>query len=360
MRPSHADRPRSGFTLIELLVVIAIIGVLIGLLLPAVQKVREAAARINCSNNLKQLGLATHNYENANFTIPGVWYTFRAHNGDPNASNWMNQAWRTVFIDLLPYVEQENLYKAGSSQDPTVGANGFGWLYISNFVAPQVVKTYLCPSDATNPAHTDPNFGYGSSPFGTQYATTSYRANLMVFDPNNNRSLRNSMLHGTSNTVMFAHGLEKCDGTNIGWGLVGAYIDWGANPGDTGTQHPIAGFGWPTYAANNTTRGVGGNANYAGVPPPTIAGASVGSAPSGNQIGVYVFGYPDYTLGSLPFQINPLPGNCNPELLASPHPGTMLVGLGDGSVRTVSSSITTATWIAVCNPISQNVPGGDW
>jgi prepilin-type N-terminal cleavage/methylation domain-containing protein len=346
----------SAFTLIELLVVIAIIAILIALLVPAVQKVREAASRATCTNNLKQIALATHAYENANKKLPGVWYTYRAHNSDPSKSNTDNQAWRTVYTELLPFLEQTSLHRAG--------VNVYGWLYLSNYVAVAVVPIYLCPSDATNPSHLDPNFGYTGSDLGTApkgsnspYATCNYRANLMVFDPNINKSLAKSMPDGSSNTIIHAHCLQKCDGSNVDWNV--QYIEWGANPGETGTQHPLPGFGWPTYAANNPVRGGGGN-NYAGVPPPTIAGATTGSAPNGNQIGVYVFGYPDYAQGNLPFQINPAIGNCRPDVLASPHDGIMLVALGDGSARSVSSGISTVTWRNACNPSDGNPLGSDW
>src|SRR5215210_4645960 len=119
-------KPRSGFTLIELLVVIAIIGVLIALLLPAVQAAREAARRIQCTNNLKQLGLGLHNYHSANETFPpgGSRNPYDPPNktdGSPSWSSWSAHAL------LLPYLEQKPLYDAANFWFAPAHENTYGY-----------------------------------------------------------------------------------------------------------------------------------------------------------------------------------------------------------------------------------------
>src|SRR5947209_3856335 len=140
-------RRRQGFTLIELLVVIAIIAVLIGLLLPAVQKVREAANRMSCSNNLKQLGLAAHNYASSTgYLPPGA--------GDriyDTATGAAPSSPASIFAILLPYLEQDNKYALFG--DLSHDVNGWGPYEAARI---QDVKTYLCPSD---PATGGINYG---------------------------------------------------------------------------------------------------------------------------------------------------------------------------------------------------------
>ncbi|MCA9130554.1 MAG: DUF1559 domain-containing protein [Planctomycetales bacterium] len=142
-------RAKLGFTLVELLVVIAIIGILVGLLLPAVQAAREAARRMQCSNNLKQLGLALHNYESAYKKIPPGWISAQglmhtASDSGTGTDGWANWAWPSF---ILPFIEQTNLYNAMQvgDLDSRLALDNTQILAI---IQSPAFSTYRCPSDS--------------------------------------------------------------------------------------------------------------------------------------------------------------------------------------------------------------------
>jgi prepilin-type N-terminal cleavage/methylation domain-containing protein len=178
-------RVRSAFTLIELLDVIAIIAILIGLLLPAVQKVREAAARAKCQNNVKQIALACHSYADA---IGGKLP--RVVDRPPGTPPTPPTGWgvQSGFFQLLPYIEQDNVFKQWVQTNPNASYTG-----TATSPSAQVIATYQCPSDPTNSGTqtftvtttitgSSPPAPYASS-FSGMYATASYAFNGVLFTP---------------------------------------------------------------------------------------------------------------------------------------------------------------------------------
>jgi prepilin-type N-terminal cleavage/methylation domain-containing protein len=177
-------RRRLGFTLIELLVVIAIIAILIGLLLPAVQKVREAASRAKCQNNLKQLGLALHNFSDANQKCP---------RGDMGVAG--TSRFGSFFYFLLPYVEQTAIFEAGTPPQNS---------HTDPAIRPHVIKAYICPSDVsnTNNGQLDANWGLCSYPYNHQAFGSSLPATGAMPFPTQ-ATIPATFSDGLSNTVVF-------------------------------------------------------------------------------------------------------------------------------------------------------------
>ena len=319
---------RAGFTLIELLVVMAIIAILIGLLLPAVQKIREAANRMKCSNNMKQIGLAVHNYELTNGLVPPAWTpdvggpTYNSGKGlVPNNPQAPPPIAGTIHFLLLPYLEQENLYQM-SRQGNTLNSN-------QSAIAGQVIQGFICPSDASNNRNIQ---RYG-------YASTNYAANLMIFDPRTDASATQAMPNGLSNTVVFAERWKLCQPVTGGQTEPG----WGVHPA-------FVGHGWdtPVYGWRDMTFTYGIYTADQQQYDPSI----------------------DFNTG-YGFQARPLPQQCDWHVTQSAHTGVMNVLLGDGSVRGVRPSVSTGyfsgppsitggTWVVANNPKDRQPLGGDW
>lgn len=227
MRSSH--RRQRGFTLIELLVVIAIIAILIGLLLPAVQKVREAAARTQCINNLKQMGLALHNYHDANGVLPKgqARYTSAA----PYEGAWSWQAF------ILPFMEQDNVYREAKTFASGGGTNWYAWY---NPMCATKVKMYNCPSDSRGGQI------YPGEPSIRDQALTGYLGNSGTTSTSNDGVLFQEskvtlvgITDGTSNTIMVG---ERPPNSNLefGWAFAAYGYDGRGNADCVLTSNDLA------------------------------------------------------------------------------------------------------------------------
>lgn len=302
--------PRSAFTLIELLVVVAIIAVLIGLLLPAVQKVREAASRMKCQNNIKQTVLAVHNYESAYGKLP------------PGNTDTPSVA--STLAVILPYIEEANKY------------NLFVWT-LSIDTGPenagarrQDVKTFLCPSDPTDAAKTDSN----PAPAGT-VGRNNYYMNLgLSADWRNNSPLTGGPFYYNSATKV----LDVVDGTSNTVFI--AEVKRGVGPAHNKYDATVIPDASWTAAANLTplpacdTNDPNNSVSYHD---------SVGQKyyRGRHPYIYYTHAFPPNR--ELPDCINS--GNNSAHIGArSYHTGGINVGLGDGSTRFVSNSISLDNW----------------
>ncbi len=316
---ANSFRFRRGFTLIELLVVIAIIAILIALLVPAVQKVRESAARTQCINNMKQVALAALNVEGTYkvfppATAPDGWTALtlaaQPYNGSPY----------TLFTFLLPYIDQEPLWNS-----LTTGASPPGAYCGGQYMVP--IHAYLCPSDPSTTGGMSLTVNGGADGF----AVGNYVSNYLVFGNPEGTSdaicvqgatkLPAGVPDGQSNTIFFGEAYGSCSlAANASAGNSAASL-WADS---TSQWRPIM---------------------CQGNPPGFAAG-----------VRTVVPGYVPCNM----FQVQPVMlGTCDPSRAQSGHAGGMNCALGDGSVRFVAASISLSQWQAACDPRDGNVPTWD-
>jgi len=327
------SRPaRAAFTLIELLVVIAIIAILIGLLLPAVQKVREAAARTKCQNNIKQISLALHSYADAlGGKLPRV--VDRAPGTPPTG-----YAVQSGFFLLLPYIEQGPLYNQWQASAPQASYSGNG-SNAAQLPAANFVPTYQCPSDPSNQGNTLSTVtvnitGTVPSPYVSgyvgQYATGSYAFNGVLFTPLKQPKFPATLTDGTSNTIVFGERYANC-------GTGSAMIP---NLWALGGYSPAA----PAFALLSPASTETSTNQYSPVNPAFVNAAGFVNVQQGTTTSGVVNNPTPI------FQTSVSLAACNATIPQSAHSGVMVVGLGDGSVRSLSSNIDKFAFYAALTP----------
>lgn len=302
---------RQGLTLIEVLVVMGIIGGLTGLLVPAVQSSREAANRLVCQNHLKQIGLALHASGDANNGVmpPAIGYY------PPGTA----QAFGTVWLHLLPYLEEADLYQAAGA--------GSQILPPYNNVSATPVKLFQCPSD--------PSLGSGvlKTPLNTLWGASTYAANAQVFcvtypysspwggwywDAAGQPALSGNFFRdGSSTTIVVAEKYAQC--SNLAFREGGtAWAYWLTTDSNTRPYHAGFSITWTSYDIGSASRFL--------VRPSPWTGAQ---------------------------------SDCDPTLASTAH-SCMPVLLADGSVRPLASDMSGATWWAACTPNANDVLGSEW
>jgi len=346
MKRSYSLHLRRAFTLIEVLVVIAIITILMGLLLPAVQKVREAAASVSCRNNLHNLGIALVHCNDQNKTLPPMSGSYKSGNSNGNVFYW-----------LLPFLDNDPLYFAPRPDQPNSNAafNRYSWYLngdndVAGPIVSQPLKVLACPAD---PGYPPGSVGGGDFAFG------SYGANYQAFgtpdsyNPNNGdygmggggfARIPFTFTDGVSQTIVFAEKYSRCALVSSTVS-VSAFSLWGygAIPPVSPQGGTPRGYPWnhnfmPMFAYGSKD----GNTSYVSPDPNSALAPGVVGFNSKFQ------NRPDFSTG------------CYPGLAQTPHIGVMNVCLADGSVRTVDADIQPTTWWAACTPRGGDRVGTDW
>jgi len=330
---SIRNQRRGAFTFLELLVVIAILAIVIALLIPAVQQVRETAARSRCLNNLKQIGMACHNIHDINNVLPPLAANLCSTGCGSGGASGCAQNLQcpvsvtgpykgfygpTLFVFLLPYVEQTALWQAYLNYPQNSGVLWWGY---TNANKQPICTTYMCPTqNYTSLLTRDVNID-------TAMSWGNYAANFRIFgnpalpgstvsgwsSTNVEGTMRfRAITDGTSNTIMLSERSANCPGVAAG---VGNYtLEW-AN--GSGTVRPSF------CDASNAT-------SVPGLCPRFQTVAAAGTS------------------------------CCNPLLANSRHPGGIPVCLADATVRMVANHVSATTWAYACDPKDGNALPSDW
>ena len=325
MKTRFCSRRRGGFTLIELLVVIAIIGVLIGLLLPAVQKVREAAARTKCQSNMRQMALGHHSHHDQKGSFPPLI-------GWVGPNDVAGSVYGNMNHHLLPFIEEMGVFEAsfrpsndwwGKTYHAHVNENGMG------YSREKPIKLFQCPSDSSMPpGGMSQHGGWAATSYGAnaQVFANLYNSNGQTYYTNNFAKLPESMTDGSSKTIMYSDKMALCSGANLSpganWGNLWARWDYDAHGPWIGAFTAVGLPGW-NWSSNN---GSGGPTN---------------TVDSG-----------------LPLFNPTMP--CDPTRPSSTHSAIINVVMCDASVKAVRRSVSGASWNAAMTPNGKDAAGSDF
>jgi prepilin-type N-terminal cleavage/methylation domain-containing protein/prepilin-type processing-associated H-X9-DG protein len=334
---------RRGFTLIELLVVIAIIAILIGLLLPAVQKVREAALRAQCENNLKQIALGAHNCHDVYRRLP------------PQAGTFGGAYYAPLFFHLLPYIEENTVWSRANTLDysarvgsaapnPAFTINiGVIWptwdsvnTQNNTFLRQVQIPVYQCPADYTLGNCID--WCNGDATYAGNFQVFGGSANASVRTNNwdNHARIPASFRDGTSSTILFAEKLSRCNGTG--------------SPGGTWWMRGV----YHGYRSFNGLNSPGSDDSFPGDRLSAVFGGGIGT----DRV-AFLQGPGSRFLVAPQNALNN-PGPCDRRVASSPHTAGMNAAFADGSVHFLSQGLSGATWWALCTPSANDLPGSDW